>query len=231
MQSWIEYWNLDTPIYVNARHKQLHYQSIAADIKNLRRPSDRIVLDYGCGEALCADEIARSVTCLYLCDGAETVRQKLENRFSDVSNVKIIDSVDFQDLKDNFLDIIVINSVLQYLTKAEFDTLLETCMAKLKIDGRLIVADIIPLSVSAINDAYALLQFAFKGGFLFAAFTGLLRIFLSDYRKIRSELELSTYSEGGFIQILNAHGFDAQRLSKNIGHNQARMCFEAVKQN
>ncbi len=229
MQSWIEYWNQDTSIYVNARHKQLHYQSIAADIRSSMRPSDKTILDYGCGEAICADEIARSSICLYLCDGAETVRQKLGSRFSNTQNIQIIAPADFQAIKDSSLDLIIINSVLQYLNRSEFDELLETCAAKLKPDGRLILADIIPPNISALQDAYALMQFAFKGGFLFAAIGGLMRTLLSDYRTIRSDLGLSTYSEADFTQILGANGFRIQRMPKNIGHNQARMCFEGVK--
>jgi cyclopropane fatty-acyl-phospholipid synthase-like methyltransferase len=229
MQSWIDYWNLDTSIYVNMRHKQLHYQSIAADTCGLMLASDHFVLDYGCGEALCADEIAKRCTCLYLCDGAETVRSKLKNRFLDVPRIKIIEPFDFKNIENNSLDLIIMNSVLQYLGKDEFSILLKTCASKLKAEGKLILADIISPSSSALEDVYALLQFAFKGGFLFAAITGLIRTYLSDYRKIRSDLGLSSYTESDINAILGEHGFTARRLLKNIGHNQKRMCFEAFK--
>ena len=32
MQDWVSYWDSDHPIYVNARHFDVHYRTIAADI-------------------------------------------------------------------------------------------------------------------------------------------------------------------------------------------------------
>ncbi len=36
--SWRDFWNADTPIYVNERHKALHYGLVARDIVGLRSP-------------------------------------------------------------------------------------------------------------------------------------------------------------------------------------------------
>jgi len=51
--SWRDYWNSDTPIYVNERHRQLHYRRIATDlvalIDEICPQGKPVVLDYGCG--------------------------------------------------------------------------------------------------------------------------------------------------------------------------------------
>ncbi len=229
MRSWIDYWNTDTPIYVNARHKQLHYQGVANDIRALLKPEDRVVLDYGCGEALSASDVAGQCDQLILCDAADNVRAKLAAQFRSIANISVISTQEVEALEDNSLDLIIANSMLQYVTRPDLEHLLDMWKAKLKPSGRLVLADIIPPAVSPITDASALLNFGLKGGFLMDAFIGLVRTALSDYRKIRSELGLSTYSEPDMKLILDAHGFKAERRSDNIGHNQARMCFEAIK--
>jgi hypothetical protein len=79
-----------------------------------------------------------------------------------------------------------------------------------------------------LTDATALLRFGWSGGFLGAAFAGLARTALSDYRKIRQRLGLSTYSEANFSALLAEHGFLADRVHPNFGHNQGRMTFRGV---
>ncbi len=84
-----------------------------------------------------------------------------------------------------------------------------------------------PPDLSPVTDARALLSFAWAGGFLKDAVVGLARTALSDYRKLRDELGLAQYSEEDLIEILEDAGFTAERRARNLGHNQARMTFEA----
>jgi len=127
------------------------------------------------------------------------------------------------------LDLVVIHSVAQYLTKPDFAALVADFAQKLKSGGSLIVGDILPNDLSAMTDARALLRFGFEGGFLVPAFVGLVRTALSDYRKIRAQLGLTHYDEAEMLATLEKAGLTARRLEKNLGHNQARMAFGAVK--
>ena len=88
--SWREYWNSDTPIYVNARHRQVHYQRIAEDIGRLLSGQNQRILDFGCGEALAADQLATRCAHLYLCDGADLVRRRLRERLGHLANVTVL---------------------------------------------------------------------------------------------------------------------------------------------
>ena len=54
MGDWIAFWDSEHSIYVNARHRDVHYRAIAQDLR-AQLPADAAVLDYGCGEALHAD--------------------------------------------------------------------------------------------------------------------------------------------------------------------------------
>ena len=89
------------------------------------------------------------------------------------------------------------------------------------------IADVIPPNVSPVTDAAALLSFGFKGGFVGAALAGLAKTALSDYRKLRGELGFTMHAEYDFLAMLSRHGFAAERVHPNFGHNQARMTFVA----
>ncbi len=228
MRSWIDYWNTDTPIYVNARHRLLHYQGIAQDLRRLLRDDDKTVLDFGCGEALSAATVAEGCTTLYLCDAAPNVRAKLTQQFSENPKIRIASPDEIAALPDGSFNLIIANSVLQYIGLEALKALLITWHAKLSPQGRLILADVIARESGALKDVEALLKFGLRGGFLLAAFMGLIRTLLSDYRRLRADLGLSTYGEAEMLDLLAAHGFMAKRMAENIGHNPARMSFEAV---
>jgi SAM-dependent methyltransferase len=225
--TWRDYWNADTPIYANHRHKQLHYGLIARDIAALVPRPDAMVLDHGSGEALSADRVAAACAKLYLCDGAPLVRERLESRFRREPKIQVIAPEELQALPDGSLDLVVANSLLQYLSIEEFGALLGLWRAKLKPDGRLVLADVIPHATRPLEDAKALIGFAWRGGFLGAALVGLARTALSDYRKLRAALGLAQYDEAEMLAFLRDRGFAAERRLENIGHNPHRMTFLA----
>ncbi len=227
MSSWIEYWNSDTPIYVNERHKMLHYRLVAKDITALIDGEGWNILDHGCGEATSADLVAAKCAKLYLCDAAPNTRAKIVSNAVNVPEIRVISPEDVGLLEPFGMDLIVSNSLLQYLDNETLDGLLETWKGKLKPTGKLILGDVIPPDVSPVTDALALLKFGFEGGFLIAAIFGLVRTFFSDYRKLRGELGIRTHTEADILNRLDNHGFSAKRLEKNLGHNPSRMTFEA----
>ena len=226
--NWRDFWNSDTPIYVSERHKALHYGLVASDIAALLPSPEAVVLDCGCGEALSAGRVAARCRRLYLCDGAPLVRERLRERFGAHPKIEVLSPEEVETLADGSLDLVVANSLAQYLSLDELRALLRLWRLKLKPDGRLVLADVIPHEVNPVTDARALLSFASKGGFLVAALTGLVRTALSDYRKIRDEIGLSQYDEAEILDILDDAGFEATRRPQNLGHNQARMTFVAT---
>ena len=225
--NWRDFWDQDTPIYVSARHKILHYARIARDIAALVPSPDAVVMDYGCGEALSADRVAARCQRLYLCDAAPLVRERLSARFAGEPRIAVLSPEDVESLADASLDLIVANSVIQYLGLDELRAFLALARLKLKPRGSLVLADVIPTDVTPVKDAGALLSFAWKGGFLAAAVAGLARTAVSEYRRVRDELGLSQYEAAEMIEILADAGFTAERLPQNIGHNQSRMTFRA----
>jgi SAM-dependent methyltransferase len=227
MPTWREFWDSAHSIYVSERHKDVHYCDVAERLAAFVPSPTARVLDYGSGEAVHADLAAARAGELLLCDSAATVRTSMAARFAGNSKIKVIPPEDVERLPDAQFDLIFANSLVQYLTTDELDRLLTLWRRLLAPGGVLIVADVIPPHVGALSDGLALLRYAAAHGFLGAALVGLTRTALSRYRRLRNELGIARYSEAEFLQRLRAAGFSAERLPKNVEHNQARMTFRA----
>jgi SAM-dependent methyltransferase len=227
MPSWREFWDSAHSIYVNDRHKDVHYRDVAEQIAAFVPNAEARVLDHGCGEAVHADIVAAKAREVLLCDAAATVRSAIAGRFAGNPKIRTIAPEEVERLPDSSFDLIFANSLVQYLTGAEFDQMLALWRRLLAPGGTLIVADVIPPDVSAVSDVIALLRYAVAKGFLVAALIGLVRTALSSYRKLRNELGIARYTEPAFLARLRAAGFAAERMGRNVEHNQARMTFRA----
>ena len=228
--TWAEYWNEETTIYVSAHHRCVHYETIARDVlKYVPGPGARVV-DYGCGDALSAHQVAAACGHLFLCDGASTVRSRLAARYAGWPNVSIITPEQFEQLDPGTIDTVVINSVVQYLSAAEFARLLAISRDKLSRGGRLVLGDIIPRNLSLLRDAMELFKFAGANGFLLSTATGLLKSCFSTYPRVRREAGILQFNETEILRELKQAGFTAER-HPNIGHNAARMTFLAAVEN
>lgn len=225
--SWRDFWNGEHAIYVSPRHKQLHYRQIASDLIAHIPTPDAVVLDHGCGEALDAGRVAGACGRLYLCEAAPTVREKLRAMLGARANVAVVSPEEVEALPEATLDLVVANSLIQYLSRDELTALLTLWRNKLKPGGSLVVADVIPPDVSPLTDASQLLGFAWRGGFLRAALGGLVRTVFSDYRKLRAQYGLSTYTEADIVSLIREAGFDDVQRQENFGHNPHRMTFKA----
>lgn len=233
MSTWSDFFNGEHAIYVNDRHRALHdrrvAQDVAALVRELRHSLDAKVLDYGCGEATQARLVAAECGTLLLSDAAPALRGRLAARHGGDPRIRVLAPEEVRALPDASLDIVVVNSLLQYLTQNEFLALADIAFDKLQPGGRLVLGDVIPPELGPIADAAALLRLSWTGGFVLAALTGLARIALSDYRRLRQELGLTRYDEEEMVILLRTAGFEARRHRPNIGHNQRRMTFLARK--
>jgi len=226
-QTWLAFWDTSRSIYVNARHKNVHYRLIAQEIAGyLSSPTAR-VLDYGSGEALHADIVAAAAGQVLLCDAAPLVRASVAARFANNLKVRAVAPEEVERLPQQSLDLIVLHSVAQYLMPNETRALFALFRRLLNTNGVLVVSDVMAPDIRAITDALALLRFAAANGFLAAAFAGLVRMRLSNYWRLRTRLGLTCYSEAAMIKELAAAGFSARRVLRNVGHNKARMTFVA----
>ncbi|MPZ57475.1 MAG: methyltransferase domain-containing protein [Rhizobiales bacterium] len=238
MADWISFWDTEHSIYVNARHRDVHYRTIAEHIdamlalpaghaREQGRDFAPVILDYGCGEALYAHLVARKARRLILCEAAPTVRKGLAERYAGDQNIQVCAPEDVAGMPEGSIDIIVMHSVLQYLTPEEADALFAHFRRLLTPRGHFFLGDVIPPDLPPSIDVLALLRFARANGFLLAALRGLVRTAFSNYPRLRSTLGLARYSEAAITAKLAAAGFSATRSPANIGHNPVRMTFLA----
>jgi SAM-dependent methyltransferase len=225
MSDWRAFWDSDHSIYVNARHKDLHYREIADRIAAFVPGPAARVLDYGCGEAIHADRVAAVAGEVLLCDQAPSVRAAIAERFAADPRLRALAPEEVEELPDRSLDLIVANSVTQYLAPAELDRLLGLWHRLLAPGGTLIIGDVIPPDAGTLTDVAALLRYAAAGGFFLAALWGLARTAVSPYSRLRSRIGVTRYTQAGFLQKLKMAGFTAERLPRNLEHNPARMTF------
>jgi SAM-dependent methyltransferase len=225
---WISFYDFKhSVIYVNARHRDVHYRTIATDIAKLVPSPDARVMDYGCGEATSAAILADACGHLTMVEAAPNVRAALAARNAGNARIAVMTPDEAAAEPAQSYDMIVLHSVAQYLSAAELDGLLARFHRLLKPDGLFVLGDIIQPRLAAPMAAMALLRFGAANGFFWAAVGGLMRIFVSDYLKIKSQVGLSHYEEADMLKKLRDAGYDAKRAPRNIGHNQQRMTFLA----
>ena len=226
MDDWIDYYDSTHTIYASKLHRDLHFQIIARDIIGYISSPDAVVLDYACGEALSAAKVADACGKLYLAEPAPGVRGRLIARFAPNTKIRVRSLDDLRKM-DDAVDLVIMNSVAQYMTPEELDTAFAVVRRLLKPSGRLVLGDILRPQVGMFRDVLALLKFAKAHGFLKDALYGLASTALSDYRHLRTRIGLQRYRENEMIEKLARAGFSAVRAPQNIGHNPSRMTFVA----
>ncbi|HZL31942.1 MAG TPA: class I SAM-dependent methyltransferase [Pseudolabrys sp.] len=223
---WISFYDFKhSVIYVNARHRDVHYETIAKDIRDLVPSPTAQVLDYGCGEATSAALLAEACAHLTMVEAAPNVRAALRERYAGNAKISVLTPDEAAAQAAGTYDLIVLHSVAQYLTAAELDAMMATFRRLLKPTGTFVLGDIVPPQFASVWAALALLRFGAANGFFLAAVGGLMRILVSDYFTLKKTHGLSHYDEADMLAKLKAAGFKPRRAAHNIGHNQRRMTF------
>jgi ubiquinone/menaquinone biosynthesis C-methylase UbiE len=227
MNDWIDYYDSTHTIYASKLHRDLHFQVIARDIISYIPSPDAVVLDYSCGEALSAAKVAEACGMLILAEPAPGVRGRLIARFAPNMKIRVRSLDELRNMPGGSIDLVVMNSVAQYMKPEELDGAFAVIRRLLKPNGRLVLGDILRPEVGMPRDVLALLMFASTHGFLTDALVGLVKTALSDYRELRTKVGLQRYSEQEMLAKLKKAGLDAVRAPRNIGHNRWRMTFVA----
>ena len=184
-------------------------------------------MDFGCGEARYAQALAARCGELVLCEAAQQVRAALAQRLGNCTGCRVISDADLSQEKPESFDLIVVNSVLQYIGRDQLAALVMQWRDLLRPDGQLVLADVVRPDTGAVREALSLLRFAWREGFVIDAVIGLGRMAMSDYRRVRGELGLQSYRPQDLQAILGAGGLQGRQLARNFGHNQSRFTIVA----
>ena len=227
--NWVDYWNGKPTVYVCHRHQEVHDFEIAYSVARHLPAGNCTALDFGCGDATRAYFVASRCETLYLWDAAEAVRMRLRQRYLNHSNIAVLDLAGLHALKPGSIDIVTVSSVVQYLAPHEIAEALQLFKKLLSPRGSLIVADVIPPSVSVVHDAGNCFGSRAAKASRSPPLPGCSAApqHLTTHRSLRTKLNLRKYSELAFLELLRVHGFAGRRLDRNFGHNQLRMAFQA----
>jgi SAM-dependent methyltransferase len=230
MKSWLDFWNAPNAIYVSRRHQEAHFAKVLSGIR-LWVPAGggAVVLDWGCGDALAANDLAQTCRTLLLYDRADTTRSRLLANFADSPKIRVLSDAELDAVAPASVDLIIVNSVVQYLDRRQFANALQLFRRLLKSDGKLLLGDIIVPDTLLLGHVTTFLRFAWQNGFFVAAIIGLARNFVSPYRKLRRDAGYACYTPTQMLALLDDNGFVGERLASNIAVSQRRSSYLARK--
>jgi SAM-dependent methyltransferase len=232
MQSWLDFWNAPNAIYVSRRHQDAHYAKVLSGIRRFTPAGGAaVVLDWGCGDALAANDLAQACRTLLLYDRADSTRRRLLSHYAESPKVRVLDEAELDAVAPASVDLIIVNSVVQYLDRRQFADALQLFHRLLKSDGKLLLGDIIAPDTPLIGHVATFLRFAWQNGFFVAAVFGLTRNFVSPYRKLRRDAGYACYTQMQMLDLLGDNGFVGERLASNIAVSQLRSSYLARKSN
>ncbi len=135
---------------------------------------------------------------------------------------------DLARLPQHAADLVVMNSVAQYITPDELNLAFAHIRDLLKPTGRFVLGDVLRRRSNAVSDAVALLRFGRSHGFFKDALKGLLAHGDVGLPQAALEAWACALREAEMIEKLKASGFSAARAKDNLGHNRKRMTFVAI---
>jgi SAM-dependent methyltransferase len=228
MQSWLDFWNAPNAIYVSRRHQDAHYAKVLSGIgRFMPAGGAAVVLDWGCGDALAADDLAQTCRIVLLYDRADSTRRRLLAHYAGNPKIRVLDDAELDAVSPASVDLIVVNSVVQYLDRRQFVDALRRFHRLLKSDGKLLLGDIIAPDTPLAGHVTTFLRFAWQNGFFVAAVIGLARNFMSPYRRLRRDAGYACYTAGEMLGLLDENGFVGERLTSNIAVSQLRSSYLA----
>lgn len=174
------------------------------------------VLDFGCGFGNVARLLAPSVHHLSLWDDAPRMRRCAMAAVAGAPNLELLDlSTAPHEYQSPRFDLILVNSVTQYMTAAEVQTWLRRWRAMLAPRGQIVVSDVVPPDYPAGGDLWIVLQVSARRGFILRALYDAARV-LPLYWRARRARPLLRISEGELRQWAAVADLTVRFLPENL---------------
>lgn len=218
--TWSAYWeNIDD----TQRVFRIEARDYAARIRRILQPTKAMaVLDFGCGFGHAARELAPSVGSIALWDASANVRRQALERLRDLANATMLDLQQADDAAVcNRFDLILVHSVLQYMSHDEIRAWLARWRGMLKRDGRLVLSDLLVPGTGSFGELFSYLVFALRHGFFWNAFTAGIRE-TAHYWSARKSAPLTVLPRQVLESWSVAAGLQVQWLEENLSHRRTR---------
>jgi SAM-dependent methyltransferase len=176
------------------------------------------VLDFGCGFGFVAALLAPRVGEVFLWDASANMRGRARVNVATCQNIRFLDLSDPKAVpRDLHFNLIVVNSVVQYMTLDEFSAWLVQWRGMLAPGGRIVVSDLIPPGSPAILDIVDLLRFCRRHGFLARAIWQAFGQLVRHWRMKRAR-PLCRIGREELSRLAEAAGLAVSYLPNNLTH-------------
>ena len=219
--TWDSYWEeLDGRARVFREQSREYVMNLLSKVP---LPPEVCVLDFGCGFGHVAGSLAPMVGEISLWDASTNMLRHARRNVSGIPNVRFADlDPDTWDGGAAAFDLVLVNSVIQYMTQDEFAQWLIVWRRVLKPDGRIVISDVIPANYDSLRDFTDILRLSARRGFLRQAiFDGLHEI--AGYARKRQSRPLTRYDRGDLIRHAERAGLTVEFLPRNLTHFPRRI--------
>ena len=178
-----------------------------------------IILDFGAGKGDIAPLLKDKVHKIYLFDKSEISTDNLKNRFSNFENIYILN--DLTEIKES-VSVIIINSVIQYMSKNEVEKMLADLKKISGSNTKLIISDALPMGYTKLNDALHMLKISLKNGFFLKFAINMVTSIINSPKLSLKTSSLQIYDKDEIRQILLNHGYNSVIMEKNFAYSANR---------
>lgn len=183
-------------------------------------PAFARVLDFGCGFGHVAALLAPGVREVAVWDASASMRRAARRRLAHLANVRILTGPEPAPRAARF-DLVLVNSVVQYMTPDEFHAWLDAAPARLVPDGRIVLSDLLTGDVNPVRELAELLWLCARGGVLLRILReGFLE--LRHYTRARRARPLSQVDLDDLRQRAARRGLRMDVLPRNLAYRSAR---------
>lgn len=180
------------------------------------------VLDFGCGFGFVAELLAPRVAALFVFDASDGMRRRARLRLASHANVRFLRPPGAAPwpARPRF-DLILVNSVVQYMTPDEFHGWLGQWGAMLAPRGRLVLSDLLTHDVDPLREVVEMLVLSARGGCLIRTVRKGMGE-LCHYAKTRRVQPLCRISLGDLRERAGRLGLAVEVLPSNLTYRRTR---------
>lgn len=143
---------------------------------------------------------------------------------SDQRQVSLVDPI---EAEDHAFDVVLVHSVVQYLTVTELARSLNRWTRLVSPNGCILLSDLLAPGMSGAVEMFQFLHFALRSRVMLPALSAARREW-GRYSSWRRRSPLLTLSEGQVADLAAAEGFSAARLVSNLGYRRQRFSMRLV---
>jgi len=181
------------------------------------------VLDFGCGPGLVGARLAPEVDCYLFWDAAPAVLQEAIRRLGDVASAAPAPA-DLAALPAASIDLILVNSVVQYMGPVELASWLPRWRRLLAPEGCVLLSDVPPPGEGSLRALGDTLRFAARQGLLMHALPGTVGA-LVRYSARRTRTPLFRPDTAEIVRLAAAANLTPERLQENLTFRAGRGAF------